>query len=85
MPSITIRVFDEPCGAIAGFATLAASTGKNRRIAQAYLMADGSVDLSTVRSACVTEDGQQSRQSELATFERKIRETAWSNHQPEAI
>lgn len=48
-------------------------------------MVDGSIDLSTVRSACVTEDGQLSRQIELATFERKIRQTAWSNHPAESF
>ncbi len=83
MSNITIRVFDQPSGNVAGFATLVSPSGKGRRVAHAYLLADGSVDLSTIKNTRLSLDGLQSHLSELAKFERRIRETEWSNHPAE--
>ncbi|MEC4339842.1 hypothetical protein VPH13_14040 [Stenotrophomonas pavanii] len=83
MSNITIKVFDQPSGTVAGFATLVSPSGKGRRVAHAYLLADGSVDLSMTKLTRLSLDGLKSQLDELAAFERQIRETEWSNHPPE--
>jgi hypothetical protein len=83
MTHIVIEIFEQPSGSVAGFATLFSPSAKKSRVAHAYLMADGSVDLSTSKITRSSLEGLKSHLSQLAEFERRIRETEWSNHPAE--
>lgn len=83
MTHIDIEIFERPSGSVAGFATLFSPSAKRSRVAHAYLMADGSVDLSTSKTNHLSLEDLKSHLSQLAEFERRIRQMEWSNHPAE--